>query len=122
MTTEFDQRDIERAAFIAHEVNRAYCEAIGDSPQPAWVNAPGWQRSSVIDGVLSIVKNPGITPAESHQGWLDLKLKEGWSYGPVKDPEKKEHPCFVPYDQLPTVQKIKDYLFAAAVRSSLGML
>jgi len=35
----------------------------------------------------------------------------------VKDTEKKEHPCFVPYAQLPPEQKYKDTLYLATVRS-----
>jgi hypothetical protein len=47
---------------------------------------------------------------------------DGWKYGPVKDPEKKEHPCFVPYDRLPTEQKAKDYIFGAVVKSLAPIL
>jgi hypothetical protein len=35
----------------------------------------------------------------------------------VKDAEKKEHPCFRPYDELPAEQKIKDALFIAVVHA-----
>lgn len=31
----------------------------------------------------------------------------------MKDAEKKEHPCFMPYDGLPMNQRLKDYIFAA---------
>jgi hypothetical protein len=46
---------------------------------------------------------------------MQEKKAAGWIYGPVKDPEKKEHPCIVPYDQLPIEQRTKDYLFKAIV-------
>ena len=42
---------------------------------------------------------------------------EGWKYGPVKDAQKKEHPCFLPYAELPPEQKAKDYLFRAVVHA-----
>ena len=35
----------------------------------------------------------------------------------VKDAERKEHPCCVPYDALPVEQKTKDYLFRAVVHA-----
>lgn len=41
-------------------------------------------------------------------------------FGPVKDPERKEHPCFVPYDQLPAAQRAKDHIFNAVVRAVLA--
>lgn len=107
-------------ARCAHEVNRAYCASIGDMSQPSWENAPEWQRRSAISGVQFHMDNPGAPPSASHDSWLKEKEEAGWKYGPVKDPEKKEHPCFVPYEQLPAEQKTKDYLFIAVVRSMSG--
>lgn len=110
---------IHKAAMLAHEVNRAYCEAIGDASQPAWETAPPWQVQSALAGVQFIIDNPNATPADSHTSWLEHKAAEGWQYGPVKDPEKKQHPCFLPYAELPEAQRVKDYLFRAVVRAVL---
>jgi hypothetical protein len=48
---------------------------------------------------------------------MKQKLEEGWKYGEIKDVEKKEHPCMVPYEELDLNQKAKDSLFIAVVRS-----
>lgn len=104
-------------ARIAHEVNRAYCASIGDHSQPAWKDAPLWQKDSAIAGVEFHRENPTATPEKSHESWLAGKALDGWKYGPVKDPEKKEHPCFVPYLELPIEQRSKDYLFAGVVKA-----
>lgn len=104
-------------ARVCHEANRAYCQALGDNSQPAWEDAPEWQRSSAINGVQFHLANPDAGPSHSHDEWLKEKAATGWKYGPVKDPEKKEHPCFVPYDQLPAEQKAKDYIFRAIVHA-----
>lgn len=104
-------------ARVCHEVNRAYCRALGDNSQPAWDDAPEWQRTSAINGVLFHSVNPDAGPDHSHNEWLAEKRATGWKFGPVKDAEKKEHPCFVPYEQLPVEQKVKDYLFGAVVRA-----
>lgn len=106
---------VEAIAKVAHEINRAYCAALGDLSQPAWEDAPEWQRSSAINGVQFHIANPNAGPDHSHNAWLAEKEATGWKYGPVKDPELKEHPCFVPYHQLPVEQKAKDYLFRAVV-------
>ena len=37
----------------------------------------------------------------------------------MKDIEKKEHPCFVSYKDLPISQQIKDTLFTHVVRGVL---
>jgi hypothetical protein len=106
---------IEACARAAHEVNRAYCLAIGDTSQPSWEDAPAWQKSSALNGVEGVLN--GNTPEKSHESWLAEKERTGWKYGPVKDPEKKEHPCFVPYAKLPPEQAKKDLLFVGAVRT-----
>lgn len=114
---------IEQIAQIAHEANRAYCHIIGDSSQVSWEAAPEWQRQSVIKGVEFHLDslNMGITPSTSasHESWLNEKRADrgGWKWGPVKDPEKMEHPCFLPYEQLPIEQRMKDYIFAGIVHS-----
>lgn len=104
-------------ASVAHEVNRAYCAGLGDHSQPEWDDAPEWQKSSARNGVKMHMANPNATPENSHESWLREKLENGWKYGPVKDPEKKEHPCCVPYGELPVEQRIKDYLFRAVVHA-----
>lgn len=104
-------------AQICHEANRAYCKTIGDNSQPSWEDAPDWQKKSAINGVNFHLDNPGSAPSQSHENWLKEKVASGWKYGPIKDPEKKEHPCCVPYDQLPVEQRRKDSLFIAVVES-----
>lgn len=98
-----------------HEMNKAYCEALGDLTQLSWEEAPEWQKKSAIAGVKYRLANPESTPADNHDNWLREKAADGWKYGPVKDVEAKEHPCFVAYDQLPVEQRVKDYLFRRTV-------
>ena len=105
-------------AMVCHEVNKAYCEALGDMSQPAWDAAPQWQKDSAITGVGYHMEHPEAMPSDSHNSWLKQKEQEGWKYGPVKDVEKKEHPCYVPYEYLPIEQKAKDYLFKATVHAT----
>lgn len=102
-------------ARVAHEANKAYCESIGDTSQASWDAAPEWQRNSAVAGVEFHLANPDASPSASHESWLAEKTREGWQYGPVKDPERKEHPCYVPYDDLPLEQRVKDYLFKGVV-------
>lgn len=108
-------------AQIAHEINKAFCSSIGDDTQPDWFDAPQWQKDSAILGVSFHIVNPDASPSASHEAWLAVKESEGWKYGPVKDADKKEHPCFVPYAQLPIQQQSKDYLFRQVVHSLKNM-
>lgn len=104
-------------AQVCHEANRAYCESIGDTSQPYWTDAPDWQKNSAINGVNFHLDNPSAGPAASHESWMKEKLADGWKLGPVKNPDKKEHPCIVPYEQLPLEQRRKDSLFIAIVHA-----
>lgn len=104
------------AAIVAHEVNRAYCQSLGDMSQVVWDEAPEWQRSSSLMGALAVVDGAITNPGDAHRLWLEQKQSEGWTYGDVKDPEAKTHPCMVPFEQLPAEQQTKDLLFLATVR------
>lgn len=104
---------IEMAAQVCHEANRRYCKTIGDDSQPAWEDAPDWQRESAMNGVRFHIENPAVGPSGSHENWMREKEAAGWTYGPVKDAELKTHPCMVPFEELPFEQRFKDTLFVA---------
>lgn len=106
-------------AQVCHEVNRAYCQALGDNSQPTWADAPDWQRDSALLGVALHANNPAAGPQASHESWMAQKVADGWVFGEVKDPEAKTHPCMVPFDQLPREQQAKDFLFRAVVHALL---
>lgn len=112
---------IEQVAKVCHEANRAYCETLGDNSQPSWESAPEWQKDSARNGVKFHFAQhaTGIEPSASasHDKWLEQKRAEGWKFGPVKDPAKKEHPCFLEYTELPLYQRRKDYIFAAICKA-----
>lgn len=114
MNADLTFEDIAR---VAHEVNRGYCKSLGDESQFSWEHAPDWQRSSAIAGVRFHVTNPDSKPSDSHESWLSQKRGEGWSFGATKDPDKKEHPCFLPFVELSKEQQAKDFLFLAVVRA-----
>jgi len=108
-------------AKVAHEINRAYCESIGEEGQVSWEEAPEWQKRSALNGVEFHIENPEATPENSHETWLKEKLEAGWQYGQVKDVGKKEHPCCVDYFSLPLEQRSKDYLFRSVVHTLLDI-
>jgi len=107
----------EKIARVCHEVNRVYCMALGDVSQPVWEDAPEWQRISAISGVEFYLKNPAAAPEASHKLWLAMKEATGWKYGPAKDSEKKEHPCMLPFSDLPYKQQAKGFIFKAVVNA-----
>mgnify|MGYP003418737481 CR=1 FL=1 len=109
------ERKIEICAQGAHEINRVWCLAHGDYSALPWIEAPDWQKQSAKEGVR--VALTGASPQELHASWARDKVKDGWVYGLVKDADAKTHPCLVPYEDLPKVQKDKDFLFSATVKT-----
>lgn len=108
---------IEEIARVCHEVNRAYCAALGDNSQVAWESAPDWQRESAANGVRLHLTHPDSTPADSHENWLAEKVADGWVFGVTKDADAKTHPCVVPFAELPVEQQAKDFIFRATVKA-----
>ena len=41
----------------------------------------------------------------AHDDWAQKRFAEGWCYGPERKAALKEHPCLVPYEQLPESEK-----------------
>lgn len=105
-------------ARICHQANKALCESFGDFTQVDWEQAPAWQKESAIKGVEFAIGDGMYQGVDAqHNSWLRQKQEEGWIYGSIKDADKKEHPCMVPYDALPAYQRAKDALFKNIVNS-----
>ena len=107
-----NELDIAR---VAHALNRAICEFNNDFSQVDFDDADIGIQASALTGVKSVLANPEVTPEELHDLWCDFKVKEGWTYGPVKDAAELKHPCLVPYRQLPEHDRLKDTIFRTVV-------
>lgn len=104
---------VYNTAMTAHAVNRAYIAATGGAIPPEWDETTEAHKQSLITGVNAHFADDNLDAAESHKLWLEHKQREGWQWGPEKDEQLRLHPCFLPYDQLPREQQVKDYLFKA---------
>lgn len=102
-------------AAVAYGMNAAYCAAIGDNSLPPWDEATQEHRDRIVAGVQLHLENPEVTPEQAHERWLAAMTEAGWTYGEAKVIEAKQHPCMLPFDQLPLEQRVKDSLFRAAV-------
>ena len=43
-----------------------------------------------------------------HDVWAAGRLEQGWTYGLIRNDERKETPCLVPYNELPESEKEYD--------------
>jgi hypothetical protein len=79
------------------------------------------QYESLVDGIKFALENPNITPEENHNNWMEMKIKQGWIYGNVKDFEKKTHPDLVSFDELPDIEKRKDIADSTSHKMALEL-
>ena len=43
-----------------------------------------------------------------HEVWAQSRMEQGWTYGDERNDALKHHPCLVPYEELPEVEKAYD--------------
>jgi hypothetical protein len=55
--------------------------------------------------VLAITE---ILARHVHDSWLRIRLAQGWTLGPQRDDRTRQHPCLVPYEDLPEDEKESD--------------
>lgn len=69
-------------------------------PQP--IDTSSIQLPQELDGLIEqIAKNV-------HEVWAQSRLNEGWRYGEERNDTLKHHPCLIPYEELPEVEKDYD--------------
>ena len=63
-----------------------------------------------LDGELEELQE--AIAENAHDVWAKARIKEGWTYGKVRDDEKLHHPDIIPYTALPDGEKEYDRLMA----------
>ena len=43
-----------------------------------------------------------------HEVWAQSRIEQGWTYGEERNDTIKTHPCLVPYEELPEIEKAYD--------------
>lgn len=108
---------IIQLAQVVHEIQKSFCDSIGDHSLPTWKYAPDWMKETTMDGVLMLLSNPAAAAGASHADWMNKKIAQGWVLGVIKDADLMTHPALVPFEELPVHEQTKDYLFVQTVRS-----
>lgn len=96
-----------RLVLAIHEANKEIQQQTGEFIPELSIHL----TQSILDGVYFVLDNPNCTPEQQHNNWVHFKRADGWRYGQTKDFERKEHPCLVPYSELPEIQQRKDDVF-----------
>ena len=43
-----------------------------------------------------------------HDIWAATRMEQGWTYGEERNDALKQHPCLIPYGELPEEEKVYD--------------
>ena len=54
--------------------------------------------------------------------WARTRIEQGWTYGPTRNDQLKQHPCLVPYDELPESEKEYDRCTSVETLKTLSAL
>ena len=60
--------------------------------------------------------------AHVHGLWMERRTRDGWTWGPRRDDERRQHPGLVPYDDLSEGEKDVDRQVARGVIEAMVAL
>jgi len=60
---------------------------------------------TLSDDLLELTE---LLAKNTHEIWAQKRIAQGWKYGEKRNDKKKEHPCLVPYEDLPEYEKVYD--------------
>lgn len=69
------------------------------------INLPETSNIIIPEEIEDLVE---LLAKNVHETWSRKRLLEGWTYGPARDDQKKEHPCLIDYEDLPESEKDYD--------------
>jgi RyR domain len=82
--------------------------------QPHPINTSGVTVNDEIEKLTELLAE------NAHDLWALQRFADGWTYGPRRDDTAKQHPCLVPYGELP--EQEKEYDRQAAVGTLKAIL
>jgi hypothetical protein len=86
--------------------------------------APGYRPEPIptadVQLTPEILHLTELLARNAHDHWARQRLADGWVYGARRDDGRKEHPCLIPYEDLPESEK--EYDRAAALETLRAVL
>ena len=68
---------------------------------------------SAIELPQELLELAHVISKNVHEVWSAGRMSEGWTYGSVRNDEKRETPCLVPFEELSDEEKAYDWNTAA---------
>lgn len=57
-----------------------------------------------------------------HENWSQERLRQGWTWGPVRDDNLKTHPGLIPYEELTEDEKAYDRITSSETLKTILLL
>lgn len=102
-------------AEVIHEVIRLLQRINGEQVVSGWDAYSPEERQAETRYIAELRAGEVSTGEQHHEAWARMRSQQGWTYGPVKDYERKTTPLLVPYAELPWRQRVKDKVCEALV-------
>ncbi len=99
----------EQIAEIIHSVSSLIPRPDGSSVG-SWADLPEKFKINATNAVIEIMNSHSKTAEELHNLWMQPLLDDGWVVGNYNR-DLKQHPCLVPFDQLPESEVLKDEIW-----------
>jgi len=83
---------------------------------------PAALDTSAIQLPPSLVEFLERLAENTHDVWSAQRISQGWTLGEKRDDTAKKHPCLVPYEELPDVEKEYDRKTAGETLKAILLL
>lgn len=64
--------------------------------------------TSKIELPADLIELTELMARNVHEVWAETRIAQGWKWGTQRSDRQRLHPCLVPYDELPEMEKIYD--------------
>jgi hypothetical protein len=83
--------------------------------------APKPIDTSTVELPERLVSLVELLAENAHDTWAQMRIAEGWRYGPIRDDAAQTHPDLVPYSEIPDAEREYDRQLAiGTLRVVLG--
>lgn len=100
------RKDLFKRAWKASGNYMVTASKIGNGYNPQPINVEDIDLDANLEDLTEAIAE------NAHDIWARVRMDEGWTYGPVRNDELKQHPDLVPYSQLPNSEKEYDRIMA----------
>lgn len=107
---------LEACARAGYEAMISTCRVTTTGGElPHWNKLTKIARQDYMDDAADYLS--GMTIEQIHEKQLGIMKELGWSYGPVKDEEKKQSPDIVTWDKLSFFHRSNDYIVFEIIKA-----